>query len=80
MAEERLIGMAKKIKEFLPEAEIKEADGNVILLAEHEIGIKGVNINIECKTGTVKIKGSREYKYPISEAAAEEFQDEMLQT
>lgn len=79
MAEERLIGMAKKIKEFLPEAEIKETDDNVILLAEHEIGIKGVNINIECKTGTVKIKGSREYKYPISEAAAEEFQDEMLQ-
>ena len=67
MAEETLMGMANKIKEIIPEAEITEAGEKVLITAEHEVGIKGINIAIECSARNIKVKGSREYKYPILE-------------
>ena len=78
MAEEILMGIANKIKEIIPEAEITEAGEKVLITAEHEIGIKGISITIECSTRSIKVKGSREYKYPITDKAVEEFQEEML--
>lgn len=42
MAEEILMGIANKIKEIIPEAEITEAGEKVLITAEHEIGIKGM--------------------------------------
>ena len=78
MAEETLMGMANKIKEIIPEAEITEAGEKVLITAEHEVGIKGINIAIECSARNIKVKGSREYKYPILEQSVDDFQDEML--
>ena len=80
MAEEILMGMANKIKETIPEAIITESGDKILITAEHEVGIKGISINIECGARAIKVKGSREYKYPISEQAVEEFQKEMLET
>ena len=40
MAEETLMGMANKIKEIIPEAEITEAGEKVLITAEHEVGIR----------------------------------------
>ena len=57
---------------------ITEAGEKVLITAEHEIGIKGISITIECSTRSIKVKGSREYKYPITDKAVEEFQEEML--
>ena len=55
-----------------------EAGEKVLITAEHEVGIKGINIAIECSARNIKVKGSREYKYPILEQSVDDFQDEML--
>ena len=56
MAEEILMGIANKIKEIIPEAEITEAGEKVLITAEHEIGIKGISITIECSTRMWSLK------------------------
>ena len=56
MAEEILMGIANKIKEIIPEAEITEAGEKVLITAEHEIGIKGISITIECEDLTIESK------------------------
>lgn len=80
MAENYLIGMAKEIKSYIPgTSNIEEGDSKITINAELKTGIKGINVAIECAPNTVKIKGTQEYKYPISEESVEEFQQEMME-
>lgn len=79
MAEKYLLGLAEDIKSLIPgNVDIQEDDDRVNIFAEMDIGIKGVKINIECTATTVKVKGARAYKYPIEDAAADKFQQEMI--
>ena len=80
MAENYLIGMAEGIKSYIPgTSSIEEGDSKITINAELKTGIKGISVAIECAPNTVKIKGTQEYKYPISEEAVEEFQQEMME-
>lgn len=80
MAENYLIGMAEEIKSYIPgTSSIEEGDSKITINAELKTGIKGISIAIECAPNTVKIKGTQEYKYPISEESVEEFQQEMME-
>ena len=80
MAENYLIGMAEEIKSYIPgTSSIEEEDSKITINAELKTGIKGISVAIECAPNTVKIKGTQEYKYPISEEAVEEFQQEMME-
>ena len=80
MAENYLIGMAEEIKSYIPgTSSIEEGDSKITINAELKTGIKGINVAIECAPNTVKIKGTQEYKYPISEESVEEFQQEMME-
>ena len=80
MAENYLIGMAEEIKSYIPgTSNIEEGDSKITINAELKTGIKGISVAIECAPNTVKIKGTQEYKYPISEEAVEEFQQEMME-
>lgn len=79
MAENYLIGMAEEIKSYIPgTSSIEEGDSKITINAELKTGIKGISVAIECAPNTVKIKGTQEYKYPISEESVEEFQQEMM--
>lgn len=79
MAEKYLLGLAEDIKNLIPgNVDIQEDDDRVNLLAEMDVGIKGAKVSIECTTTTIKVKGSRTYKYPIEDAAADKFQQEMI--
>lgn len=79
MAEKYLKDMAQEISSYIPgKSEISETDENVILSSEMEAGVKGISLNIEISPSTVKIKGSREYQYPISDESEKTFQTEML--
>lgn len=80
MAEKYLLGLAEEIKKLIPgNVDIHEDDDRVNVLAEMDIGIKGVKVNIECTSSTVKVKGARTYKYPIEDASADKFQHEMIE-
>ena len=80
MAEKYLLGLAEEIKKLIPgNVDIHEDDDRVNVLAEMDIGIKGVKVNIECTLSTVKVKGARTYKYPIEDASADKFQHEMIE-
>ena len=80
MAENYLIGMAEEIKSYIPgTSNIEEGDSKITINAELKTGIKGISVAIECAPNTVKIKGTQEYKYPISEESVEEFQQEMME-
>lgn len=80
MAENYLIGMADEIKSYIPgTSSIEEGDSKITINAELKTGIKGISVVIECAPNTVKIKGTQEYKYPISEESVEEFQQEMME-
>lgn len=80
MAEKYLKDMAKEISDYIPgNTEMKENEENVMISSDMEVGVKGINLNIEMSSSTVKIKGAREYKYPISDEAEREFQKDMLE-
>ena len=80
MAEKYLLGLAEEIKKLIPgNVDVHEDDDRVNILAEMDIGIKGVKVNIECTSSTVKVKGARAYKYPIEDASADKFQQEMIE-
>lgn len=80
MAEKYLLGLAEEIKKLIPgNVDIHEDDDRVNVLAEMDIGIKGVKVNIECTSSTVKVKGARTYKYPIEDVSADKFQHEMIE-
>lgn len=80
MAEKYLLGLAEEIKKLIPgNVDIHEDDDRVNVLAEMDIGIKGVKVNIECTSSTVKVKWARTYKYPIEDASADKFQHEMIE-
>lgn len=80
MAEKYLLGMAEDIKAFIPgNVDIQEEDDKVNILADMNVGIKGVKVNIECTQTTIKVKGTRTYKYPIEDAAADKFQTDMIE-
>lgn len=55
-----------------------EQNGNYVMEGELEAGTKGMTVRIEFNGRTLKIKGSREYKYPIDEKAADAYQEEIL--
>ena len=82
MAEKFMKSFAETVKEMIPvkqgiEAVIQEKENSISITADMDIGIKGMNVIVECSASTVKIKGSRDYAYPIAEAAADKFQQEI---
>lgn len=79
MAEKFLIEMAENIKSLIPgDISIEDQGNTVSVTGTMEAGIKGIDVSIECSPSTIKIKGSREYKYPITETSKELFQQEMI--
>ena len=83
MAEKFMKSFAEAVKEMIPvkqgeEAVIQEKENSISVTADMDIGIKGMNVTVECSASTVKIKGSRDYAYPIAEAAADKFQQEIF--
>lgn len=78
MVDKRFIDFAEEIKSYINEnGEVKEENNKIIINAKLDTGIKGMNFNIECSQKAIKIKGSMEYPYPVSESAVETFQQEM---
>ena len=79
MAEKFLLEMAETIKASIPgnNIQIEDQENKAVISGDMECGIKGINVSIECSTSTIKIKGAREYKYPITEASKDIFQQEM---
>ena len=80
MAEKFLLEMAETIKASIPgnNIQIEDQENKAVISGDMECGIKGINVSIECSTSTIKIKGAREYKYPITEASKDIFQQEMI--
>ena len=80
MAEKFLLEMAETIKASIPgnNIQIEDQGNKAVISGDMECGIKGINVSIECSTSTIKIKGAREYKYPITEASKDIFQQEMI--
>ena len=80
MAEKFLLEMAETIKASIPgnNIQIEDQENKAVISGNMECGIKGINVSIECSTSTIKIKGAREYKYPITEASKDIFQQEMI--
>ena len=65
MAEKFMKSFAETVKEMIPvkqgiEAVIQEKENSISITADMDIGIKGMNVIVECSASTVKIKGSRE--------------------
>lgn len=80
MAENYLTKMGEDIKSLIPGNPTMHDNKDTIsiVIDNMEAGIKGINVNIECSASTVKIKGTRKYKYPMNEASIEEFQKKIL--
>lgn len=77
MAEKNVLSdITERIKSFITEPINIDSEKSIIT-TEIQAGIKGISLSIECQEKTIKVKGSREYKYPIIEAAVDKFQNDM---
>ena len=54
-----------------------EKEGKMYVEGELKAGTKGMTVSMECSPSSVKIKGTREYRYEILENTTEAFQDMM---
>lgn len=80
MENKSLLKLGDEIKSLIPvNAKVETTDTSVIVSGEINVGVKGLDITVECSERTVKIKGSREYKYPIDEGSADKFQKKMIE-
>lgn len=80
MAEKYLINMAENIRNLIPgDMSVENNDTSIVISGDMNVGVKGINVNIDLSVSTIKIKGAREYKYPIADAAVDEFQNKMLE-
>lgn len=78
MLENYVNALSEAVKPF-GDFKTEEKGGKAVAEGELKAGTKGMTVKIECDGSTVKIKGSREYTYPIDARAAEEFQDKVLE-
>lgn len=80
MADKHLLKIGESIKNLIPGDITVEPKGDtsVVVSGEMSVGIKGIDINIEFSSSTLKIKCSRDYKYPIDEAASAAFQKNII--
>lgn len=80
MAENYLMSMAEDIRSCIPgNPKVIEKENVISITGKMDVGVKGIDVNLECSKSTVKVKGTREYKYPLSEEAVTQFQKEMLE-
>lgn len=69
--------LCNDISSELPEeCQVKESADSVRLETELQTGVKGIHVSVECNERNVKVKGHREYEYPISEIDIERFQEQ----
>lgn len=78
MKETGVVKLGKELLARMPEgSRVEEKENGVTLTAFLDIGIKGVGLTVDCTDKTVKIKGTREYKYPVKEKESEQFLSDM---
>lgn len=80
MVEGYVVTICDEVKSiFSDNIDTKHTNNSIILSGLVESGVKGVDAVIECSSNTVKIKGTREYMYPISEMKVEKFQEDFME-
>ena len=78
MTDKTMLAFAEKVKAMIAEtATIEEKGDKVIVSGTLGVGIKGMDTLVEYSDTTVKIKGSRQYEYPITDASSDKFQQDM---